>query len=54
MSPGGKHIGTIVVNTPGENAASLGFGDPDYRTLYITSRRKLLKIRVKTPGYHVF
>jgi gluconolactonase len=54
MSPGGQHTGTIAVNTPGENAASLGFGDRDYKTLYITSRRKLLKIRVNTPGYHVF
>jgi len=54
MSPGGKHIGTILVNTPGENVASLGFGDPDYKTLYITCRRKLMKIRVLTPGFHVF
>lgn len=54
VSPSGRHLGTIAVNTPGENAASLGFGDPDYQTLYITCRRKLMKIRVKTPGYHVF
>ena len=54
MSPTGKHIGTILINTPGENTASLGFGDPDYKTLYITCRRKLLKIRVNTPGYYVF
>ena len=54
MSPSGKHIGTIIVNVPGENAASLGFGDPDYRTLYITCRGRLLKIRVNTPGFHVF
>jgi gluconolactonase len=54
VSPSGKHLGTIMTNTIGENAASLGFGDPDYRTLYITCRRKLLKIRVNTPGHHVF
>jgi gluconolactonase len=54
MSPSGKHIGTIIINTPGENTASLGFGDPDYRTLYITCRRKLLKIRTNIAGYHVF
>lgn len=53
MSPSGTHIGTILINTPGENTASLGFGDPDFKTLYITCRRKLLKIRVKTPGYHL-
>lgn len=54
MSPRGEHLGTIMINTPGENTASLGFGDPDYRTLYITCRRKLLKIRVNVAGYHVF
>ena len=54
MSPSGKHIGTILTNTPGENAASLGFGDPDYKTLYITCRRKLLKIRTNVSGFHVF
>lgn len=54
ISPTGKHLGKIMINTPGENTASLGFGDPDYKTLYITCRRKLLKIRVNTPGYNVF
>ena len=54
VSPSGRHLGTIITNSVGENAASLGFGDPDYRTVYITCRRKLLKIRVKTPGHHVY
>jgi gluconolactonase len=54
ISPAGKHIGTILCNTPFDNTASLGFGDPDYKTVYFTSRGRLLKMRVTIPGYHVF
>ncbi len=47
MSSDGKHIGTIVLPEPGTN---LAFGDADYRTLYITDRHSLLKIRLNTAG----
>ncbi len=47
MSPTGKHLGTILLPEP---ATNLAFGDADYKTLYITDRRSLVKIRLKTPG----
>jgi gluconolactonase len=47
MSPNGKHIGTILMPAP---ATNLAFGDPDYKTLYVTDRRSLLKVRLNTPG----
>jgi gluconolactonase len=47
MSPAGKHLGTILLPEP---ATNLAFGDADYKTLYITDRRRLVKIRLKTPG----
>jgi len=47
MSPEGKHLGTILLPAP---ATNLAFGDPDYRTLYITDRRSLVKIRLKAAG----
>ncbi|MDP9085131.1 MAG: SMP-30/gluconolactonase/LRE family protein [Pseudomonadota bacterium] len=47
MTPNGKHVGTIVMPAPATNFA---FGDPDYKTLYITDRRSLVKIRLNTSG----
>jgi gluconolactonase len=47
ISPAGKHIGTILLPEP---ATNLAFGDADYKTLYVTDRRSLVKIRLLTPG----
>ena len=47
ISPEGKHLGTIRVP---EIAANLAFGDADRKTLYITARTSIYKIRVNTPG----
>ena len=47
ISPEGKHLGTILVP---DNGTNMAFGDPDYKTLYITDRKNLAKIRLNTPG----
>jgi gluconolactonase len=47
MSPDGKHLGTI--RTP-ETVTNLAFGDPDGKTIYMTHRRNLYRIRVNIPG----
>jgi gluconolactonase len=47
MSPAGKHIGTILLPEP---ATNLAFGDADFKTLYITDRRSLVRIRLKSAG----
>lgn len=47
ISPGGKHLGTIL--TP-EVVANLTFGDADWKTLYMAARTSVYKIRVNTPG----
>jgi gluconolactonase len=47
ISPEGKHLGTIVgLNRP----TNLAFGGPDGKTLFITSRPGLYRIRLKIPG----
>ena len=46
----GKHLGTIPVP---EQPANLAFGD-NYRTLYITARTSIYKIRLKTNGTRTF
>ncbi|MBM4044558.1 MAG: SMP-30/gluconolactonase/LRE family protein, partial [Planctomycetes bacterium] len=48
---GGRHLGTIV--TP-EVPANCAFGGPDRRTLFITARTSVYRVRVKTPGMKVF
>ncbi|MBM4079940.1 MAG: SMP-30/gluconolactonase/LRE family protein, partial [Planctomycetes bacterium] len=48
---GGRHLGTIV--TP-EVPANCAFGGPDRRTLFITARTSVYRVRVKTPGMRVF
>jgi gluconolactonase len=47
----GKHLGTIL--TPQDNAGpnSLAFGDRDGKTLYLTIKRTLAKIRLNTSGF---
>ena len=47
ISPEGKHLGTILLP---ENATNMNFGDADGKTLYITDRRSLARIRLKVAG----
>ncbi len=47
MSPDGKHIGTILTS---ELPANLAFGDADGKTLYLTARTGLYRVRLKIPG----
>jgi gluconolactonase len=47
VSPEGKHLGTI--HTP-EKVTNLSFGDPDWKTVYISARTTIYKIRVNTAG----
>ena len=46
--PEGRHLGTIVVP---EQPANLAWGDPDFRTLYITATHSLYRIRMKARGF---
>jgi gluconolactonase len=50
ISPEGKHLGTIVA-PEGGGVTNLAFGDPDGKTLYLTVRRTLARIRLNTTGY---
>ena len=47
LSPDGRHLGTLV--TP-EHAHNFAWGDADRRTLYITARSSLYRIRLNVPG----
>ncbi|PYU32578.1 MAG: SMP-30/gluconolactonase/LRE family protein [Acidobacteria bacterium] len=47
MSPEGKHLGTV--KTP-ELPANLAWGDADAKTLYLTARTGLYRIRLKVAG----
>jgi len=47
FDPEGNHLGTLV--TP-EKPANLAFGDTDRRTLYITARTSVYRVRTKLPG----
>lgn len=44
----GHHLGTIIVP---EQPANLTWGDPDYRTLYITATASVYRLRTRTNGY---
>ena len=46
----GKHLGTFV--TP-EQPANCGFGDADWKTLYMTCRTGLYRVRLAIPGVKV-
>jgi gluconolactonase len=48
FSPEGKHLGTIPVS---EAAQSVAFGDEDRKTLYVTSRMSLWRIRLNVSGF---
>ncbi len=47
ISPAGKHLGTIVAP---ELPANFAWGDADGRTLYMTARTGLYRIRLNIPG----
>lgn len=47
FSPAGRHLGTI--RAP-ELPANMAWGDADGRTLYLTGRSSLYRIRLKVPG----
>ncbi len=47
LSAEGKHLGTILT---AELPANLAFGDADAKTLYLTARTGLYRIRLKIPG----
>ncbi|MEO8049589.1 MAG: SMP-30/gluconolactonase/LRE family protein [Acidobacteriota bacterium] len=47
LSPEGKHLGTIPVP---EIAANCAWGDADGKTLYITARSGLYRIKLNVPG----
>ena len=49
ISSDGKHIGTILV-PESRTTTNLAFGDADRKSLYITNRRSVFRIRVNTPG----
>lgn len=44
----GSHLGTIEMP---EQPANLAWGDPDYKTLYITATHSLYKLRTGTTGF---
>jgi gluconolactonase len=47
VSPAGQHLGTILLS---EFPTGLAFGDADGKTLYLTSRTGLYRIRLKVAG----
>jgi gluconolactonase len=47
ISPEGTHLGTIA---PPETPANMAWGDADGRTLYITARTGLYRVRLNIPG----
>jgi gluconolactonase len=47
ISPNGEHLGTI--RAP-ELPANMAWGDDDARTLYLTARTSIYRVRVKIPG----
>ena len=47
LSPEGRHLGTLEV---AELPANLEWGDPDGKSLYMTSRTSLYRIRLGIPG----
>lgn len=47
FDPAGNHLDTLI--TP-EKPANLAFGDTDRRTLYITARTSVYRVRTRLPG----
>jgi gluconolactonase len=46
-SASGQHLGQIALP---QSARNLAFGDADFKTLYITGRDSLFRVRLETPG----
>ena len=47
ISPQGRHLGTIAFP---EQPANLAFGDADGKTLYVTARSSVYRVRLNVPG----
>ena len=47
MTPQGRHLGTLVFP---EQPANLAFGDADGKTLYVTARTSLYRVRLNVAG----
>ena len=47
FDPEGRHLGTILIP---ERPANCAWGDNDFRSLYVTARTSVYKVRVNIPG----
>ena len=50
MEPAGKCLGRIIMP---EQPANFAWGDPDWRTLYLTARSSIYRLRLAVPGIAV-
>ncbi|MFC1949517.1 SMP-30/gluconolactonase/LRE family protein [Chloroflexota bacterium] len=50
MEPGGKSLGRILMP---EQPANFNWGDSDWKTLYITARPSIYRLRLEVPGIPV-
>jgi gluconolactonase len=50
LTPEGKQLGTILTPQDGAGPTNLAFGDADGKTLYITIKRSVARIRLNIPG----
>lgn len=50
FSANGEHLS--IIDTP-ETPANLAWGDKDWRSLFVTARTSLYRIKIKTKGAHV-
>lgn len=51
IEPGGKSLGRIM---PRELPANFAWGDADWKTLYLTARTSLYRLRLNVPGIPLF
>jgi len=51
ITPGGKSLGRIM---PPELPANLAWGDADWKSLYLTARPSIYRLRLNIPGVPVF
>ena len=51
LDASGKHLGIIVHGQPA--TTNIAWGDEDWKTLYITGRNTLMRIRLNIPGLPV-
>ena len=51
IDPSGKHLGTIL--TGAQQTTNCAWGDDDWKTMFITTRDTLVRIRMKIPGVPV-